>query len=174
MISAIDMIAQILVMTVFPGVMALAALTDLLFMRVPNGLVFALAAGFFIVAPLAGLGLEDIGIHIAIALAALALCLALFALGWVGGGDVKLFAASCLWFGPEAIVVYGLLSAATGMCLTVLLLLWRGFPLPGMLSSQGWLVRLHSPNEGAPYGIALAAAGLLVYPGTPYMTAFGN
>jgi prepilin peptidase CpaA len=168
------MIAQILVLTVFPGVMALAALTDLLFMRVPNGLVFALAAGFFIVAPLIGLGLEDIGIHVATALAALILCLALFSLNWIGGGDVKLFAASCLWFGPDAIVIYSLLAAAIGMCLTALLLLWRGYPLPGMLSSQGWLVRLHSPNEGAPYGIALAAAGLLVYPGTPYMTALGN
>jgi prepilin peptidase CpaA len=46
-------------------------------------------------------------------------------------------------------------------------------PLPATLSSQGWLVRLHSPEEGVPYGIALAASGLLVYPGTPFMAALG-
>jgi prepilin peptidase CpaA len=34
-------------------------------------------------------------------------------------------------------------------------------------------VRLHSPQEGVPYGIALAAAGLLVYPDTPFMVALG-
>jgi prepilin peptidase CpaA len=47
-------------------------------------------------------------------------------------------------------------------------------PLPAMLSSQDWLVRLHSPKEGVPYGIALAAAGLLVYPQSPFMAALGS
>ena len=58
------MIKQLLIIGIFPGIMALAALTDLFFMRVPNSLVFVLAAGFFIVAPLVGLGLSDIGIHV--------------------------------------------------------------------------------------------------------------
>ena len=168
------MIKQLLIIGIFPGTMALAALTDLFFMRVPNSLVFLLAAGFFIVGPLVGLEMSDIGIHAATALAALALCLSLFALGWVGGGDVKLFAASCLWLGPEYIVAYSLLAAAIGMSLTILVLFCRGLPLPGALASQGWLVRLHSPKEGVPYGIALAAAGLLLYPSTPYMAALVN
>jgi prepilin peptidase CpaA len=43
-----------------------------------------------------------------------------------------------------------------------------------MLNGQGWLVRLHNPKEGVPYGIALAAAGLLVYPQTPFMAALGG
>jgi prepilin peptidase CpaA len=43
-----------------------------------------------------------------------------------------------------------------------------------MLTSQGWLTRLHSPKEGVPYGIALAAAGLLLYPETPFMAALGT
>jgi prepilin peptidase CpaA len=43
-----------------------------------------------------------------------------------------------------------------------------------MLASKGWLVRLHSPNEGMPYGIALAAAGLLAYPHSPFMAALGG
>jgi prepilin peptidase CpaA len=54
------------------------------------------------------------------------------------------------------------------------LLFWRGVPLPEMLISQNWLVRLHDPKEGVPYGIALAAAGLLVYPQTPFMAALGG
>jgi prepilin peptidase CpaA len=35
-------------------------------------------------------------------------------------------------------------------------------------------VRLHDAKEGVPYGIALAAAGLLVYPDTPFMAALGS
>jgi prepilin peptidase CpaA len=47
-------------------------------------------------------------------------------------------------------------------------------PLPVTLISHDWVARLHSPKEGVPYGIALAAAGLLVYPDTPFMAALGT
>ena len=43
-----------------------------------------------------------------------------------------------------------------------------------MLTSQGWLMRLHDSKTGVPYGIALAGAGLLVYPDTSFMTALGG
>jgi prepilin peptidase CpaA len=168
------MIKDLLIVTMFPGAMALAALSDLLSMTVPNRLALALAVGFFLVAPLAGLGWGDIGVHVALALLALALTFALFSFGWVGGGDVKLFTATCLWLGPETIVTYGIYAGLLGGALTLLLLFWRSLRLPAMLTSQGWLVRLHSPKEGVPYGIALAAAGLLVYPGTPFVAALGN
>ena len=46
--------------------------------------------------------------------------------------------------------------------------------LPAPLASQGWLLRLHDPKEGVPYAVALAAAGLLVYPHTPFMAALGG
>jgi len=140
---------------------------------VPNRIVVALALLFFLAAPLAGLGLADMGVHAGLALAALALGFTLFSLGLVGGGDAKLFAASCLWLGPQAIVPYALYAALIGGVLGLLLLFWRAQPLPAMLASKGWLVRLHSPNEGMPYGIALAAAGLLAYPQSPFMAALG-
>ena len=147
------MIKDLLVLTIFPGAMALAAVTDLLTMTVPNRLALALAALFFLVAPLVGLGWQDIGLHVTLGLAAL-------------------FAATCLWLGPAAFP-YTIYAALIGGALTLLLLFWRGLPLPATLSSQGWLVRLHSPKEGVPYGIALAASGLLVYPDTAFMAALG-
>ena len=167
------MIKDLLILTIFPGAMALAAATDLLTMTVPNRLALALGALFFLVAPLAGLDWQDIGLHVALALAALALVFVLFSCGLIGGGDAKLFAATCLWLGPEAVLPYTIYAALIGGALTLLLLFWRGLPLPVMLSSQGWLVRLHSPKEGVPYGIALAASGLLVYPDTAFMAALG-
>ena len=121
-------------------------------------------------APLVGLGWSDIELHMGLGLAALAFAFALFSFGWIGGGDAKLFAATCLWLGPET---HPCLRHPRGA-------LWRGpcagccfsgatIPLPSMLPSQGWLMRLHSPKEGVPYGIALAAAGLLVYRAKPLL-----
>ena len=168
------MIKDLLILTIFPGAMALAAATDLFTMTVPNRLALALVACFFVVAPLVGLEWSDVSLHVALALAALVVTFALFSFGWIGGGDAKLFTATCLWLGPEALFAYSIYTALLGGALTLMLLFWRGLPLPAMLTSQGWLVRLHSPKEGVPYGIALAAAGLLVYPETPFMAALGG
>ena len=168
------MIKDLLILTIFPGAMACAAATDLFTMTVPNRLALALVACFFVVATLAALGWYAVGLHVALALAALALTFAFFSFGWIGGGDTKLFAATCLWLGPAAIFTYIIYVGLIGCGLTLLLLLWRGLPLPVMLSSQSWLVRLHSPREGVPYGIALGAAGLLVYPATPFVAALGG
>ena len=168
------MIKDLLLLTIFPGAMALAAATDLFTMTVPNRIALVLVAGFLVAAPLVSLGWPEIGLHFGLAVAALVVTFTLFSFGWIGGGDAKLFAATCLWVGPAALLSYSVFSALIGGALTLALLFWRGVPLPEMLISQNWLVRLHDPKEGVPYGIALAAAGLLVYPQTPFMAALGG
>jgi prepilin peptidase CpaA len=167
------MIKDLLLLTIFPGAMALAAATDLLTMTVPNRIALALIAGFFVIAPLVGLGWSEIGFHVSLAAAALILTFGLFSFGWIGGGDAKLFAVTCLWVGPASLLAYSVYAALIGGALTLALLSWRQVPLPVMLTGQDWLVRLHDPKQGVPYGIALAAAGLLVYPETPFMAALG-
>jgi prepilin peptidase CpaA len=167
------MITNLLIITVFPLAMALAAATDLFSMTVPNWISLLLIVGFAVLAPLVGLGWSEVGLHVALAAAALVVTFVMFSFGWIGGGDAKLFAATCLWLGPQAILAYSVYAALIGGALTLLILLLRNVPLPAVLNSQGWLLRLHSPKEGVPYGIALAAAGLLVYPGTPFMAALG-
>lgn len=168
------MIKDMLLLTIFPGAMAFAAATDLFTMTLPNRLALALVACFFVLAPVVGLGWTDIGLHVALALAALAVTFVLFSFGWIGGGDAKLFAATCLWLGPSATFTYAIYAALLGGALTLMLLFWRQVPLPVMLSTQDWLARLHNPQEGVPYGIALAAAGMLAYPLTPFMAAVGG
>jgi prepilin peptidase CpaA len=168
------MVKDLLLLTLFPGAMALAAATDLFTMTVPNRIALVLVAGFLVAAPLVGLGWSEIGLHAALAIAALIVTFTFFSFGWIGGGDAKLFAATCLWIGPAALLTYSLFTALIGGVLTLALLFYRRVPLPAMLTSEGWLVRLHDPKEGVPYGIALAAAGLLVYPDTPFMAALGG
>lgn len=167
------MLKDILLITIFPAAMAFSAATDLFTMTVPNRIAIVLVAGFVVLAPMVGIGWTEFGLHVALAAAALALGFAMFSFGWIGGGDAKLFAATCLWIGPEALFSYSMFTALFGGALTLGLLFYRKLPLPMALNSQGWLVRLHSPREGVPYGIALAAAGLMVYPETPFMAALG-
>jgi prepilin peptidase CpaA len=63
-----------------------------------------------------------------------------------------------------------------GGVLTLVLLALRQWPLPSLLARQPWIARLHAMNSGIPYGIALAIAGLVVYPDTAFIhaLAIGN
>lgn len=168
------MVIDLLIITIFPAAMAFAAAKDLFSMTIPNWVSLVLIVGFAVLAPLIGLGWSDAGLHVALGVAALVVTFAMFSFGWIGGGDAKLFAATCLWLGPEGSLLYVIYASLLGGGLTLLILGLRSFPLPAALASQGWLTRLHSPEEGVPYGIALAAAGLLVYPDTPFMAALGG
>ena len=167
------MIKDLLLLTIFPAAMALAAAIDLFTFTVPNRIAIALVAGFLVLAPMVGFGWPEIGLHALIGLGALALGFAFFAFGWIGGGDAKLFAATALWLGPEQLLAFSLIASLIGGLLTLSILYMRAIPLPAVLIGQDWLARLHDNKEGVPYGIALAAAGLLVYPDTPFMAALG-
>jgi prepilin peptidase CpaA len=167
------MLTDMIRLLLFPALVAFAASSDLLTMTISNRLSLALAAGFFLVAGLAGIGLADLGMHLAAAALVLAVAFGCFAMGWIGGGDAKLAAATALWFGFAHLLDYLLYGSLFGGALTLLLLQFRKWPLPHVLARQPWILRLHQPTEGVPYGIALAAAALLVYPHTPWMAAAG-
>jgi prepilin peptidase CpaA len=41
------------------------------------------------------------------------------------------------------------------------------------MARHAWILRLHEKGAGVPYGIALAAAALFVYPQTGWMSTIG-
>ena len=151
---------------VFPMLMAFAAFSDLFTMRISNRLVLAVVLGFAVMALLTGMPLETVGIHLACAAAALVLGFAFFAFGWIGGGDAKLIVAIVMWFGLGLLLQYVVYASLLGGALTLLLLALRRWPLPAGLRRVEWVDRLHNQKTGVPYGIALAAAALLLYPQT--------
>lgn len=152
-----------LLLLIFPAMMALAAFSDLFTMKISNRLVMVLAAAFFPLAFVAGLSLGAVGMHLALGAGVLAATFAMFAAGWIGGGDAKLAAATALWLGPELALTYFLYASLLGGALTLALLVARTQALPVRLVGVEWIARLHHRKTGIPYGIALAAAGLLVY-----------
>lgn len=163
-----------LLLLVFPAAMVLAACLDFFTMTIPNRLTVGLALAFVPAALLAGLPLADVGLHLTAGAAMLAVAFGLFAMGWIGGGDAKFFAATALWLGWPNLMVYALWFSLIGGALTLAILFARTVPLPAPLGRAEWAARLHSAKSGIPYGIALAAAGLIVYPATAWMAAFGG
>src|SRR5690606_17234823 len=88
---------------------------------------------------------------------------------WIGGGDAKIAASAALWFGFAHLLDYLVAASIVGGALTLIILQLRRWPMPAFLTSQDWLVRLHDKATGIPYGVALAAGAMLVYPNTEWV-----
>lgn len=127
----------------------IAAFTDLRRRQIDNWLtaVVALAAPLFWFA--AGLGLPEIGYQVAVAVATLIVLAGLFALGAMGGGDVKLLTALALWFEPMWFLKLIIIMAIAGGVLTLVLGAWH-------------VTRRRKHKLAIPYGIAISFAGLWV------------
>jgi prepilin peptidase CpaA len=155
----------------FPALMAFAASSDLLTMTISNRVSLLLVGGFFLMALVTGMSCAALLSHAGAGLLVLAVTFVFFARGWIGGGDAKLAAATALWLGFDHLLAYLIYASLLGGALTLLLLQFRNLPLPSFFLGQEWAERLHSKHAGVPYGIALAAAALLVYPETPWIKA---
>jgi len=160
-------------LTLFPAMMAFAASSDLFTMTIANRISLILVCGFALLAVMTGMSAADALSHAGAAAAVLAVVFVFFTRGWIGGGDAKLAAATVLWLGFAHLADYLAYVSLLGGALTVALIQFRAMPLPKVFVGREWAERLHRRGGGVPYGIALAAAALLVYPQTEWMTAIG-
>ncbi len=161
-----EMVA-VTVLAVFPAALAAAAATDFMTMTISNRLSLGLAVAFFLLAPLMGLPLADIGFSVLAAVAVFLVCFALFAANAMGGGDAKLLTAASLWFGLTPALASFLVSVAyAGGAVTLVFLILRaransvmaiGIPLPASIVGA----------KKIPYGIAIAIGGLAAFSGSP-------
>ncbi len=164
------MLADAIRLLLFPALMAFAASSDLFTMTISNRITLILVGGFFVLALWTGMSPNDVLWHVGAATAVLAVGFVFFARGWIGGGDAKLAAATALWIGFDHLMAYLLYASIFGGLLTLAIIRFRLMPLPALLADKEWVKRLHQSDGGVPYGIALAAAALLIYPETALMT----
>jgi prepilin peptidase CpaA len=165
------MTAMIILIGVLEALFVAAAMFDLTCFIIPNAVPSAIVATFVIFlvgVALAGHAMSwtDAALHFSAGFLGLAVGMALFAPGWIGGGDAKLFAAVTLWLGWESLFHYVLLASLLGGALTLGLISFRRLPLPPILADQPWIARLADSTAGVPYGVALAVAALIVLPDT--------
>jgi prepilin peptidase CpaA len=167
------MIIDFLRLALFPALMAFAASSDLITMTISNRVSIILVGGFLSLALMSGMPTMEVLSHAGAGALVLVVTFGFFTCGWIGGGDAKLAAATAMWFGFDYLLNYLVYASLLGGALTLFLIEIRLVPLPGLLAGQFWAQRLHRKDGDIPYGIALAAAALLVYPDTPWMKAIG-
>lgn len=163
------MVADAIRLALFPAMMAFAASSDFLTLTISNRVSLILVGGFVALAAIGGVSAADVLSHLAAGCVVLVAAFSLFARGIIGGGDAKLAAAAALWLGFDHLLPYLLYASLLGGALSVGLIWFRMAPLPDWLARHDWAQRLHGKDAGVPYGIALAAAALAVYPQTPWM-----
>lgn len=150
-------------LTFFSMAMSYAAVSDMLTMTIPNRLSLALLGGFLAFGLFLGLPLSTIGWHLLAGLMVLVVTFGMFSMGWVGGGDAKLAAVTAVWCGFPGLLEYSTIASFFGGVLTLAILAVRKYPVP-RFAHWPWLLRLHDAKTGIPYGIALAVAGLIMFP----------
>src|SRR5688572_2123728 len=118
------MSVAISLMVIVPALLVAAAFFDLTSYRIPNLLPATMVVLFGVFTLTLSFGdhamsWNGIGLHLFAGLIGLLLGMGMFAVGWVGGGDAKLFAAILLWLGWDALYDYVILACLLGGALTL-------------------------------------------------------
>lgn len=160
------------VVVILPVLAVIAALHDLTTMKIPNWISAVLIVAFFPAAFALGLPLGVVGASVGLAIAMLVVGMGMFAANWIGGGDAKLMAAAGLWLGWPEVIRYLVYTGLAGGILAVSLLALRSAWLRRYAAAgPSWMGRLATPGGSAPYGVAIAAGALAVFPYSPLLHA---
>ncbi|MFN7175863.1 MAG: prepilin peptidase [Thermaurantiacus sp.] len=133
-----------------------AAADDLERRTIPNAAAAAVALSALPF--LAGLSAALILAHVALAIFGLAAGTWAFARGLLGGGDVKLFAATLLWAGPDMLQLHLAGTALVAVGIGVAMLGRQALASRSGMAEPG----AAPPEATMPLGVAIAAGGLLV------------
>ena len=161
------------VLLIPPICLLIAAVSDLSTMTIPNRIPLFLIASFIVLAPISGLSWAEISMSFAAGALLLAVCFGFFALNLMGGGDVKLLAATALWFGfSQSLAAFIVETAFWGGLLTLILMLLRA------QANRFSTIEAVVPNQilatnKIPYGVAIGIAGIMTFWESPIaMAAF--
>ncbi len=158
------MIIGSVILLIFAGLLAAAAVEDLRRLIIPNRLSIAIALLFPAYAIAAPESVDIIG-SLQIAAISFAAGFALFLMRIAGGGDVKLFSAAALWTGPQHFASFVLVTAMTGAAIALAMLAARRLARPHAAAPDA--AAGDSDSQAArrselPYGAAIAAGGVAV------------
>jgi prepilin peptidase CpaA len=139
------------------ALLVLAALQDAIQLKISNficgGILVLGVATLFLVGPR-----MQVWQNLALLAAALTIGTMLFSAGKMGGGDVKLFAATAFWFNLGSALWLLVSVTIAGGILAILIIGARMVDWSDALQRRAIILR---PKSGIPYGIAIAAGALL-------------
>ncbi len=157
------MLVSMLIVLIFVGLMLVASWSDMTSMTIPNWISLALLGSFFVIAPFVIDSWAEFGQHILVGLVCFIIGVGMFALGWMGGGDAKLFAATAIWWVWSDLLLYLFFTAVAGGVLALFLIMGRKF-FPAAILTTDWMYRLFKDEKKMPYGLALAFGAIMTLP----------
>jgi prepilin peptidase CpaA len=152
-----------LLILAFPCLLVVAALGDVTRFRISNRLNILLALLYLPAAIWMGSDGVTVLWHLGAGAAVLVVGILLFATGVIGGGDVKLLAASSCWVGFANLPLFLITVALAGGVLALALIVLR-WALADRISPTATLARLLGRSRDVPYGLAIAIGGLVTLP----------
>ncbi|MBT5109918.1 MAG: peptidase [Rhodospirillaceae bacterium] len=138
-------------------------------MKIPNWASITPSLAFLPTALLADQSFLDIGLHYTAGFAVFTAAAALFAMGAMGGGDVKLLGAAAVWTGWDLLLPYLFLVAIFGGALSISALLLRRRYFAFLIRWLPWANPATAPN--VPYGVAIGLAAITLFPILPSVSS---
>lgn len=156
----------------FMAILGLALVTDLHSFRIPNRFCIALVLLYPAHLMTSAAAVDWPG---SLLVAGLIFVVGLlpFSAGWMGGGDVKLMAATALWLGPQGVLPFLAVTSLVGGLVAIVMLTRIRF----CVARAAEVVGLSEIGEALlgraiPYGVAVALGGWII--GGPYLLAAGG
>ena len=155
--SPIDFAATCLLMVP----LAWAVASDAGTFRIPNRIPL-MVAGLFVAHALAAWPAIDLAGSIAVGAGCLTAGFVVYAFGWFGAGDAKLFAALGLWAGTTYFADLVLITSMVGALMALSVLGHHMIRLRLSVVAGAWFAPCSTPlrDRRLPYGIAIAAGGV--------------
>ncbi len=139
-------------------VLAAAAVEDMARLRISN--IFPLLVLGLFAVWVGVVGWEsDIWRNGTVFVAVFALGCGLFAMRWMGGGDVKLLAACSVWFDWAGVLPWFVYVTMGGGLLALLIMAGRRMVPQSVRSSSS--LAIFAPKGPIPYGVAIAAGTIM-------------
>ena len=157
------MLLPVFLFFVFATPQLMAALNDANAMKIPNRIPLIVLAAYFVMVPFTWAGVPVFFEHLSAGVAMFAVGFAMFAFGWMGGGDSKLLAATSFWFTWPDVFNYMVFTAVFGGILTLFVMVGRKY-IPVKVMTSQWAHTMFRDETKIPYGLALAAGAIATLP----------
>lgn len=157
---------ETLVLSVFPLLIMLAGISDYFTLTIPNWINTLIALSVIPFVLLSGMPVEVFAWHVAAGVASFMVGYYLFASHLIGGGDAKMLGACGLWVGWSELFQFGFYTAVAGGLLAIAVSGWTRLANRSETGMTAWMKNFHGGSPQLPYGIAIAAGGVVIFPAT--------
>jgi len=137
------------------AMLAAAALSDVRSLKIPNAFPLIIAASSALILLVSGAPASDFGAAALSGLIGLGVGYIFYALGLMGAGDGKLFAAAATWFTTGALLPVSLLVSLAGVAIALILLAARFLRGLNTNVQKGGSLKT-AMRTPVPYGVAIA------------------